>query len=70
MYRIVYRDMHRTLTQQEVNEIHSQIEEAAKLRLGVQIGKVIKHSYYLKFVYLYIQTAITSHQIQHIGKSQ
>jgi len=37
MYRIVYRDMHRTLTQQEVNEIHSQIEEAAKQRLGVQI---------------------------------
>lgn len=36
-YRIVYRHMEKTFTQEEVNEIHSQIEDAAMKELGVQI---------------------------------
>ncbi|XP_046386052.1 probable phenylalanine--tRNA ligase, mitochondrial [Ischnura elegans] len=36
-YRIVYRHMERTLTQEEVNVIHSKIAEVAKATLGVVI---------------------------------
>eukprot|EP00096_Caligus_rogercresseyi_P005740 TRINITY_DN21737_c0_g1_i2.p1 TRINITY_DN21737_c0_g1~~TRINITY_DN21737_c0_g1_i2.p1 ORF type:complete len:423 (+),score=84.54 TRINITY_DN21737_c0_g1_i2:77-1345(+) len=36
-YRIAYRHMERTLTQQEVNEIHELIEEQSSQKLGVTI---------------------------------
>ncbi|KAK7462526.1 hypothetical protein BaRGS_00038436, partial [Batillaria attramentaria] len=36
-YRIVYRHMERTLTQEEVNVIHRQIETSATKLLGVEI---------------------------------
>ena len=36
-YKIVYRHMHRTLTQQEVNDIHRKIEEAARAELNVEV---------------------------------
>ncbi|XP_071443099.1 probable phenylalanine--tRNA ligase, mitochondrial [Hetaerina americana] len=36
-YRIVYRHMERTLTQDEVNEIHSKIADSARETLGVVI---------------------------------
>ena len=36
-YRIVYRDMAKTLTQEEANTIHSAIEAAAVEKLGVTI---------------------------------
>jgi phenylalanyl-tRNA synthetase beta subunit len=36
-YRIVYRHMEKTLTQEEVNVIHRQIEKAAALKLNVSI---------------------------------
>ncbi|XP_022257670.1 probable phenylalanine--tRNA ligase, mitochondrial [Limulus polyphemus] len=36
-YRIVYRHMEKTLTQQEVNEIHTRIEEASRKKLHVEI---------------------------------
>ncbi|XP_076617064.1 phenylalanine--tRNA ligase, mitochondrial [Chaetodon auriga] len=35
-YRIIYRHMERTLTQQEVGIVHQQIERAAQTELGVQ----------------------------------
>ncbi|CAL8402091.1 unnamed protein product [Gadus morhua 'NCC'] len=34
-YRIVYRHMERTLTQQEVNRVHKEIESSVELELGV-----------------------------------
>ena len=36
-YRIVYRHMHRTLTQDEVNSVHHNIEAEAARLLGVEI---------------------------------
>lgn len=36
-YRIIYRHMERTLLQKEVNEVHKEIENAARLKLGVII---------------------------------
>lgn len=36
-YRIIYRSMERTLSQQEVNQIHKQIELKATEKLGVKI---------------------------------
>lgn len=36
-FRIVYRHMERTLTQDEVNGVHKKIEEAATAKLGVKI---------------------------------
>ncbi|XP_066155725.1 probable phenylalanine--tRNA ligase, mitochondrial [Euwallacea fornicatus] len=36
-YRITYRHMEKTLTQDEVNVIHNKIEEAASLKLGIII---------------------------------
>ena len=36
-YRITYRHMERTLTQQEVNAIHERIGDEAKLKLGVTL---------------------------------
>lgn len=36
-YRIVYRHMEKTLTQDEVNVMHQKIEDAAKSKLGVTI---------------------------------
>lgn len=36
-YRIVYRHMEKTLTQEEVNVVHKRIEEQATERLGVKI---------------------------------
>lgn len=36
-YRIVYRHMEKTLTQEEVNVIHKQIEKAAALKLNISI---------------------------------
>jgi len=36
-YRIVYRHMHRTLTQDEVNTVHKRIEAEAASQLGVEL---------------------------------
>lgn len=36
-YRIVYRDLERTLTQEEVNQIHVQIGSTAEKTLGVEV---------------------------------
>lgn len=36
-YRIVYRHMEKTLTQEEANVIHREIEKAAALKLNVSI---------------------------------
>ena len=36
-YRIVYRAMDRTLTQDEVNEIHKEIENESVKKLGVEL---------------------------------
>jgi len=36
-YRIVYRDMHKTMTQTEANAIHAKIEQAAKQKLNVEL---------------------------------
>ena len=36
-YRITYRHMERTLTQNEVNEVHGEVQKAAEIKLGVVI---------------------------------
>lgn len=36
-YRITYRHMSKTLTQEEANKVHSQIEQAATKELRVDI---------------------------------
>ena len=36
-YRIVYRSMERTLSQQEVNQMHKKIEKLAEEKLNVEI---------------------------------
>ena len=36
-YRLVYRHLEKTLTQEEVNRLHSAIENAAKQQLNVTI---------------------------------
>jgi phenylalanyl-tRNA synthetase alpha chain len=36
-YRLVYRHMEKTLTQDEVNSVHKEIESAAKEQLKVDI---------------------------------
>ena len=36
-YRVVYRDMSKTLTQEECNTLHARIEELAVTSLGVTI---------------------------------
>ena len=36
-YRLVYRHMEKTLTQEEVNKVHKEIEESASEQLGVEI---------------------------------
>ena len=36
-YKVVYRDMSKTLTQAEANKIHKEIEQMATANLGVKI---------------------------------